>query len=123
MTQHQPYESPSVPTESAAPSKSLLGKIATGVLTLGLMVLAYGAIAFWVLPFLPPNSESEGRLPSLTVMGVGVLVTVVGLVLRSLTTSKDPEPNVNQPKKIPAMYGVAILLGILGLVFFVITRL
>jgi nitrogen fixation-related uncharacterized protein len=30
---------------------------------------------------------------------------------------------VNQPKKIPAMYGVAILLGILGLVFFVITRL
>ncbi|GAB5512885.1 MAG: hypothetical protein Rhob2KO_06100 [Rhodopirellula baltica] len=62
-------------------------------------------------------------MPSLTVMGVGVLVTVVGLVLRSLTTSKDPEPNVNQPKKIPAMYGVAILLGILGLVFFVITRL
>jgi len=88
-----------------------------------MMVLAYGAIAFWVLPFLPPNSESEGRLPSLAVMGAGVLVTVVGLVLRSLTTSKDPEPNVNQPKKIRAMYGVAILLGILGLVFFVITRL
>lgn len=57
-------------------------KIGTGVLVVGLATLAYGAIAFWIIPTLPPNEPATGRLNSLFVLGAGAAASLIGLAIR-----------------------------------------
>ncbi|MBA4032098.1 MAG: hypothetical protein C0478_14575 [Planctomyces sp.] len=98
--------------------------IGTAILLVGLMALAYGAIAFWLIKSLPPNGGANGRLPSLYIMGVGVVVAVIGLIVRDLrSNSKKNEPAGEASKGIPTRYGLLLLLGIVVMFFVVVSQL
>ena len=58
--------------------------IGTAILAAGLVVLTYGAVAFWLIKSLPPNGGSSGRLPSLYVIGAGIIAAIIGMAVRDL---------------------------------------
>ena len=60
------------------------GKLGTGILLFGVVVLAYGAFAFFVNNNLPPNGAAQGRLPSLYLLFAGMAAMLVGTILRGL---------------------------------------
>ena len=90
------------------------------VLATGLVVLAYGAVGFWIINTLPPNGGASGRLPSLYVMGAGIVLSVVGLVARDF---RDGRISQEDTQGIPASYGILGLVAILIILFFVISSL
>src|SRR5262245_29849594 len=120
-----PNQSP--PTYDARKRRRSLGlakAIGTSVLVLGLATLAYGALAFWVFPLLPPNGGVNGRLPSLYVMGAGIIAAVVGLTLRGWDSESRSEETAHVSRKsIPTGIGIAILFAIVVAVFVVISRM
>jgi len=85
--------------------------VGTAVLGVGLAVLAYGAVAFWLIQALPPNSVGS-RLPSLYVMAAGIVVSLAGLVLRGF--DRNDNRATDAPKKgIPTSLGILVLLAII----------
>jgi len=124
MNADNPYEAPKDKAAAPTPTRHVSKMIGTGVLVAGLAILAYGAIAFWLINVLPPNGGANGRLPSLYVMGAGILVAVVGLVARDLHLGgKDNRSTRVSRKGIPASYGILVLLAIVIILFLVISRL
>ncbi len=116
-----PYE----PTDSASSSSSArsASQVAgTSVFIVGLVVLAYGAIAFWLVPSLPPNGGTNGRLPSLLVMGAGIVLTLIGLAVRGLRSSKKSAVPSGQ-NEIPTRYGLLLLLAIVIFLVIVISQM
>lgn len=93
------------------------------ILALGLLVLIYGVVACWLVPALPPNGGPNGRLPSLYVIGVGIVITIAGLAVRGGGHRGGSDPAAPAPRGIPAAYGILILVAILAGLFFVISRL
>jgi hypothetical protein len=91
------------------------------ILGAGLAILAYGAVGFWLINTLPPNGGANGRLPSLYVMGAGMVVAVVGLVVRDIRAGGESQEGAR--RGIPASYGILGLLAILIILFLVISRL
>jgi hypothetical protein len=109
---------------ASIPNRHVLRKIGTVVLAVGLAMLAYGAVAFWLINALPPNGGANGRLPSLYVMGIGIAVAIVGLIARGLRFGGKDDRNGQELRKgIPASYGILLLIAIIILLVFVISRL
>lgn len=80
----QPFKSPQVDPAAPPPSgRSLRAVVGLSIFLIGLAVLAYGAVAFWLLRMLPPNTPSS-RLPSLYILFAGMGITLFGQTLRSL---------------------------------------
>lgn len=118
MNQSNPFE----PQDSSAgqpPGNSGLRIAGRVVLGLGLVVLGYGAVAFWLLSSLPPNTPGS-RLPSLVVMGVGIAITLVGLAVSGMSAPKNSE---SKKGGIPSWLGIIILLAILGGFFAVVAQM
>jgi hypothetical protein len=98
--------------------------IGTVILLVGLTVLVYGAVAFWLINSLPPNGGASGRLPSLYVMGAGMVVALTGLVVRDLGgRNKKDKPAGEVNKVIPTRYGLLLILGIVIIFFVVVSQL
>jgi hypothetical protein len=93
------------------------------ILALGLLVLVYGIVACWRVPSLPPNGGPRGRLPSLYMIGVGIVITIAGLAARGGSRRGGSDPAAPAPRGIPAASGIVILLAILGGLFFLVSRL
>jgi hypothetical protein len=113
-------ESFSVPNNNRSVTRS----IGTGLFLTGLAILAYGAIAFWLIKSLPPNGGPTGRLPSLYIMGGGIVAVLAGLALRDLRTrDKNLGSTEGATKGIPTSVGMLILAMILVLFFVVVSQL
>lgn len=85
-----PYDSPR--TDSIHPPSrfKLRRKVGTGVLVIGLGTLAYGVIAFWIIPSLPPNEFATGRFNSLYVLCAGMIISLCGLAIRDTRVNSTP---------------------------------
>jgi len=112
-----PYESPHSDTAPPRRPKTIAAKIGTAVLVLGLVLLAFGAFTFWIMPSLPPNTAWSGRLPSLYCMGVGIFTALIGLTLNSLQASPGKRAGV------PTSLGILVLVAIVVAFFFAVSRL
>ncbi len=77
-----PYDSPKPDANYPASRLGMRRKVGTGVLVVGIATLAYGAIAFWIIPALPPNELTTGRFNSLYVLGAGMITSLIGLAIR-----------------------------------------
>ena len=98
--------------------------IGTFILVIGGLILAYAATAFWLFNDLPPNDAIHGRLPSLYLMGAGIVIAVVGLIASDQRVSRrDKSPKEASRKVIPTRYGIIGLVLILIIIFFVISLL
>ncbi len=120
MNRDNPFKATEVDPSLTPPSRSLRKTIGRCILGVGLLLLAYGAIACWVLPTLPPNGGASGRLPSLYVIGAGMVFSLVGLVATGGGGVADGKP---ASKGIPTWLGVAIILGIVVAFFAVVSQL
>jgi hypothetical protein len=89
--------------------------------TIGILTILYGATAFWLMPQLPPNGGSYGRLPSMLILGIGIVITIVGMAINSLATQN--QQSAASPKKIPAFYGFAAIGLILLIVFIIVANM
>lgn len=85
---NNPFDSPQSVGGKAAAGKSGAWKAGSAILLMGLALLVYGAIAFWVAPWLPPNGGPSGRLPSVYLLGAGVVVALAGMAVRDLRVGK-----------------------------------
>lgn len=121
MKANSPYESTPADEANASSGRLQPKAIATGLFVIGLAVLGYGAVAFWLVQGLPPNGGTSGRLPSLYVMGIGIVITIVGLATRDLRSRASM--GGRSAKGISTIYGVVGILAIIGLLLFVISRL
>lgn len=112
-----PYDSPR--TESIhLPSRfELRRKVGTGVLVIGLGTLAYGAIAFWIIPSLPPNEFTTGRFNSLYVLGAGMIISLCGLAIRE--TRLKSRPVADSPDS-GISTGVGLLVLLIVVIVFII---
>jgi hypothetical protein len=113
-----PHESPSsdVPARKVPSGQHIVNATGTAILIAGLAVLIYGAVAFWIIPSLPPNDASS-RLPSLYVMGAGIITALVGLTFKSL------QGKSTKKGAIPTSVGVLVLLAIIIAFFVAVSRL
>lgn len=88
MADNSPYEPPATRQDGAANASKQgahkVRKLGTVILVLGVAVLVYGALAFFLVRSLPPNGGSAGRLPSLYVLFVGMGIMLFGAVVRGL---------------------------------------
>src|SRR4051812_45357860 len=105
-----PYESPQAAPESRRSSFAIANSAATTIVVLGLAALAYGALGFWIVPALPPNSGWSGRLPSLYVMGGGMLAAVAGLATKSLAAPTAAKGAV------PTGVGLLVIAAVIALI-------
>ena len=123
--EQNPYQSPpSHDNHRQTSGQGAVQAIGTAVLIGGVVTLAYGALAFWVFPFLPPNGGVNGRLPSLYTLGIGIVATLVGLALRGLRSSRASASEAERPSKgIPTGIGILVLIAIIIAVFVAISRL
>lgn len=120
--QNSPYRSEtSEPHENGSPT--LRGKIGLLVLGVGLVVLAYGAVAFWVMPSLPPNGGASGRLPSLYLMGGGIVSVVLGLAIRGLNTNGQGDTQKTGKGSVSPLVGILILFAILAAFIGVVSQM
>ena len=110
--------------ETPPPARRVSQTIGTFVLVIGGLILAYAAAAFWLFNDLPPNDAIHGRLPSLYLMGAGIVIAVVGLIASDQRVSRrDKSPKEASRKVIPTSYGIIGLVLILIIIFFVISLL
>lgn len=124
MHADNPYEPPQEEMDAASPAVPPLRKIGTTILLIGLATLAYGAIACWLLQRLPPNGGGQGRLPSVYMMGIGIVIVLVGLVVRDLRVGRKAKRTGDESRKgIPTSYGILILLAIVIVFVVVISQL
>ncbi len=119
-----PYAAPSAPDESppSGERRRVARAIGTAILAAGLVVLTYGAVAFWVIRSLPPNGGPSGRLPSLYVMGVGILAVIIGLAVRGSRSARQAE-EPDGPKTIPTSMGILVLLAMVIAAIVAISRM
>jgi hypothetical protein len=61
----------------------MMKKLGAVILWLGVVCTAYGALVFFWLHDLPPNSPSSGRLHSIYLMFAGMGVMLVGAFMRN----------------------------------------
>jgi hypothetical protein len=112
-----PYESPSSDLSAQRPSgQGSFNAIGTAILIAGLAVLIYGAVAFWIIPSLPPN-DATSRLPSLYVMSAGIVTALVGLTFKGL------QGKPTKKGAIPTSIGIIVLLAIVIAFFVAVSRL
>ena len=110
-----PYESPQAGPESRRNS-SAANNAGTTILVLGLAALAYGALAFWTMPALAPNTGWSGRLPSLYMlpnlymMGGGMLAAVAGSAMKSLAAPQAEKGAV------PTRVGLLVIAAVVALI-------
>ncbi|MBN1911213.1 MAG: hypothetical protein JW818_15820 [Pirellulales bacterium] len=124
MSSDNPFKTPKEDSSSSTPSRRPSNVLGTGILLVGLSVVAYGAVAFWLIQSLPPNGGGNGRLPSLYVMGVGIVVAVVGLIARDFRVGRKAKGSTSEARKgIPTVYGIIGLLAILIIFFLVVYQL
>ena len=124
MNPDNPYEAPNKMSSTTSQRRRILIAIGTGILLFGLAVLAYGATAFWLINSLPPNGGANGRLPSLYVMGIGIVVAVIGLIARDLRVGNKGNASADvASKEIPTSYGILFFIVILIIFFVVVSRL
>lgn len=124
METNNPYESPEEDSLPSGPGRSALRDTGTGLLCLGLGLLVYGALGFWVFQTLPPNGGASGRLPSIYVMGSGILALLIGSGLRGMAGKvTGPETVGDSKPQVPTWIGVLVLLGILVTILVVIFSL
>ena len=88
---------------------------------IGVFIIAYGALAFFVFHGLPPNGGQQGRLPCIYLMGFGVVVFFIGAVLSSF--SNKGARNADKPRGVPAGVGITIILLIVIAFILAITML
>jgi hypothetical protein len=101
------------PLTKSTSARSIARTIGTAVLVAGLLLSAYGAVAFWLIQRLPPNGGASGRLPSLYVMGVGLAVSFIGLMARDLRFIGKRNPaSASSQKAIPTSLGIFLILAI-----------
>ena len=122
-----PYQSPATEVNREDPPQSRAGQrvakaIGTAVGTLGLVTLVYGAVAFWLIQSLPPNSGMSGRLPSLYVMGAGIVLVLGGLAARDLRLAGRTRRQDGPSKAIPTGVGMLVLLVIIIALVVAISR-
>jgi hypothetical protein len=110
MNSDNPYETPGEIASAGAPSRRSSKTLGTTLLLIGLAILVYGAIAFWLINSLPPNGGGKGRLPSLYVMGMGIVITLLGLAVRGLRGGKKGLAD-KTGKGIRTSHGVLILIA------------
>ncbi|QDV25899.1 hypothetical protein [Aureliella helgolandensis] len=108
-----PYHPPEADTIHAVPRFQLRRKFGTGVFVIGIVTLAYGAVAFWIIPSLPPNELSTGRFNSLFVLGAGMIISLCGLAIRD--TRVKSKSGANSPGS-----GISTSTGLLVLLIVVI---
>lgn len=102
----------------------VLRKAGLGLFVIGMMVVVYGAVAFWLVNSLPPNGGPAGRLPSLYVMAAGIVGVLVGLALRGLKIGvSEQEARKESTGGIPAFWGILILVLILVAALVVIAQM
>lgn len=111
-------------SQASTSCRYVLRRIGTAVLVAGLAVLAYGAVAFWLINNLPPNGGAWGRLPSVYVMGVGMVVALFGLTAREFRFRRKVDSSGKVTcRGIPTWLGVLVFLVIAALLVFVISRM
>ena len=121
-----PYATPAAPDHQPqdGSGRRLARAIGTAILAAGLVVLAYGAVAFWLIKSLPPNGGPNGRLPSLYMMGAGIIGAIIGMVVRDLRLAgRAKKHDGSPPKAIPTSVGMLVLLAIVIAVIVVIANL
>ncbi len=123
-----PYQSPlSGDAQGQGPPDQQRGQIAKAagnvVAIAGLVALAYGAVGFWLIPGLPPNNPTSGRLPSIYFLGAGILATLIGLAMRDLRLGGRSKAGEGTTKGIPAATAILILLAMVVAAIVVISRL
>jgi hypothetical protein len=102
----------------------MLNKIGTAILAAGLALLSYGAAGFWLINALPPNGGIYGRLPSIYVICAGSVIAVAGLSMRGLRFGKRGDlPGSGSSKRIPAAYGIVVLVALVAALFIAILRI
>src|SRR5262245_35768319 len=116
--EQNPYEAPAneVSAKKGLSGQGVVKVVGTVILIAGLAVLVYGAVAFWIVPSLPPN-DAASRLPSVYVMGAGIVTALVGLTVKSL------QGKSTKKGAIPTSVGFIMLLAIIIAFFFVVSRL
>lgn len=91
------------------PGRRVAKTVGAVILAAGLICLLYGAVAFWLVQTLPPNGGPTGRLPSVYVMGTGMVIAMIGLAVRDLRLAGGAKQQDGTPSKgIPT--GVGLLL-------------
>ena len=100
----------------------MMTKVGSVILAIGIAALCYGALAFWVLPGLPPNGGNSGRLPSLYILFAGVALTLVGLAVRGLRTSAASRDQSGKREVSPAA-GLLLILILVAAIFAVVAML
>lgn len=121
MSPENPYAPPS-DREQRSPDSTGLGAargvartVGTVILVAGLGVVGYGAVAFWCVPWLPPNGGPTGRLPSLYVVFAGIAASVVGLIVRDVRWAGPASSQAGSSRKgIPTSVGVLLLVAIVA---------
>lgn len=122
MNSDNPYETPSEIASEGPPGRRTPKTFGTIILLFGLAILGYGAIAFWLINSLPPNGPRNGRLPSVYVMGAGIVITLIGLTIRGLPGGKK-DSEEKKVKGIRTTYGVLILVGMAIVFILLISQL
>lgn len=98
--------------------------IGAAIAVVGLAVLAYGAVAFWLLQFLPRNGGPNGRLPSLYVIFAGIAAVLVGMVVRGVRLPGNLRGGDDPSRKaIPTGIGMLLLVAIVIALIVAIARL
>jgi hypothetical protein len=112
-----PYDSPRTDTLGPPSRLKLRRRVGTGVFVIGLVTLAYGTIAFWVIPSLPPNEFTTGRFNSLYVLGAGMIISLCGLAIRDTRVKSKPVAD-STGRGIPTSVGLLVLL--IAVVLFIV---
>ena len=99
MDTNKPENTSESDARATNPIQTILRKIGMVVFIVGVVFLTYGAVAFWLINSLPPNGGANGRLPSLYLMAVGMIVTLIGLSVRGLPFGRQNAQISNTPKK------------------------
>lgn len=124
MNSPNPYETTDRATAAPVPKRRLSRLVGAIVLAVGLIVLAYGVTAFWLLTSLPPNGGAYGRLPSLYLMLGGIVTTLIGLATRpSAGRPANYDSSSGAFPSIRSRYGLLLILLIIIILFGVVSRL
>src|SRR6476660_597139 len=104
--EQNPYDAQQPDTQTRRNPNTIARQVGTATFVIGLAALAYGVCEFWLVPALPPNNGWSGRLPSLYVMGGGIVAAIVGLSVKSLA------PPAAKKGAVPTGLGLLIILAI-----------
>ena len=117
-----PYAAPVSTSASSCGQRwwSAFKVLGTICLAVGLLQLVYGALACFVIRNLPPNNAVSGRLPSIYIMGLGGILSVIGLAMRDLRIG--PQSGAGS-KGVSSRIGFVILVAMVIGMFVWIARL